>query len=377
MEEPGFELELRPSKGSKKYVFASNRGVKRPEKVLETEVALLNNLSVDSTDSVLVLDSRLGVEGVVLADRARNGRVMITTSEAREALLSELNKRKNSPEASCEVMLTSDVSKDCLRKYDKVVYAPREGDPVHLVKQKILEASQVLREDGEMYISSGRDLNAELKKFIQKYGEVSEIIDGSRSVLKASKPSKETEDALEVSKLKHSIKGEEVRFQCVNGFFEGRDMRKVEMIVRELSAGKEDGDLLDKTSGPGVTGIFADKLYGMNSSYVSESAYNRTYAEKNAKLNDVDLEAFIDDGLTVFDLNSFDTVALDPGENISIKEFQNMVEDCFRILRPGGKVFIIHEKDFPLEKTVRKFFPTYSLCRRENDLQVVSATKNT
>lgn len=375
VETPSFELELKPRESSKKYVFASEKGVKRPEKVLETEVTLLNNISVESTDSILVLDSRLGVEGVVLGDRARNGRVMMSTSKAREALLSELNKRKNDPEASCEIMITSNVERDCLRKYDKVVYTPREGDPVHLVKQKISEATKVLREDGEVAISSGRNLNSKLKEFLKKTGNVSEIIDGDKSVLKLSNFSTPEENILDVSKLKHTIKGEKIKFQTINGFFDGENMRQIEMIVRELSAGKESGNFLDATIGPGLTAIYADKLYDMNSSFVSEDAYEREFAYKNSKLNSVDLEASVDDGLEIFENRTFDTVALTIGSDKSLNEFEALLSDSFRILRPGGKLFVLHDKDFPVEKQVRRFFSSYGVCRREYESQLVVASK--
>lgn len=376
VESPSFELELKPADSSKKYVFASEEGVKRPEEVLDTEVTLLNNISVKNTDAILVLDSRLGVEGVVLGDRVRNGRVMMSTSQAREALLSELNRRKNSPEASCEIMLSSNVSRDCLRKYDKIVYSPREGDPIHLAKDKIMEASTVLREDGEMFISSNQKLNSELNKFLGKKGKVTEIIDGDRSVLKASNFSgKYGEEALEISKLKHTIKGEKIRFKCIKGFFDSGDMRTVEMIVRELSAAKRNGDFLDATVGPGLTAIYADLLYDMNSSFISDDVYDKDFALKNSRINDVELEAFVDDGLEVFQDKSFDTIALSPDENVSVKEFENLIDDCFRVLRPGGKVFIIHRKDFPVERNVRKSFSSYNVCRREYGLQVVSASK--
>lgn len=377
VETPSFELELKPADSSKKYLFASEKGVKRPEKVLGTEVTLLNNVSVDSTDAILVLDSRLGVEGVVLGDRVRNGRVMMSTSKAREALLSELNRRKNDPEASCEIMLTSNVERDCLRKYDKVVYTPREGDPVHLVKQKILEASSVLREEGKIFISSGRALNSKLKDYLKNAGDVSEIIDGEKSVLEFSNFSLTDEDVLEVSKLKHTVKGESIKFQAMKGFFDSEDMRQVEMIVRELSAGKEKGELLDAYVGPGLVAIYGSKLYGMDSSFVSDDEYQREFAVKNSKINDVSLEASVDDGLEIFEDRSFDTVALTTREDTSVKEFETVLTDAFRILRPEGQLFVLHDKDFPVEKQIRKFFPSYRVCRRECDSQLVVASKET
>lgn len=370
MKATDFEVKIK-TRDDERYIFHSGHGVENPRKVLEEEIKLLKNLHVETTSAVLVVDSRIGIEGTVIGDRARNGRVMMTSSRARETLLSELNRRRNEPEASTEVMLTSDIAEDSLRKYSTAVYIPRTGDPLHLVKQKILEASKTLRKGGRVVIASSRKTVEGLKDYAGEIGDFSETIDGDVSVLRIEPEEIPAEEPLEVSRLKHSIKGVKVRFQTPSGTFTPEDMRRVEMTVRELSASS--GELLDAGFGPGLAAIYSRGLYEQETASVSEDDYMRRFARKSASINGIDLEAFVDDGLKVFDSRSFDTVAY----NADGKErrFREDIKECFRILRPSGTVFIVHSKSLNAEQVLRQEFSSYSVRRREGDLQVSSATK--
>ncbi len=365
-----FEVEIK-TRDEDRYVFHSGHGVENPRKVLEEEIKLLKNLHVETTSAVLVVDSRIGIEGTVIGDRARNGRVMMTSSKARETLLSELNRRRNQPEASTEVMLTSDIAEDSLRKYNTAVYIPRTGDPLHLVKQKILEASKTLRDGGRVVIASSRRTVERLKEYAGELGSFDETIDGDVSILEIEPDDNSVEEPFEVSKLKHSIKGEKVKFQVPSGMFTPEDMRRVEMMVRELSAAQ--GKLLDVAVGPGLAAIYSRGLYEQETVSVSQDDYMKRFAEKSASINGKDLEAYVDEGLHIFDSRSFDSIAYNAkGRD---RRFRQNMKDCFRVLRPSGTVFVVHSKDIPAEQVLRQEFSSYSVRRREGNLQITSATK--
>lgn len=373
-----YEMKIKANNGeaSKEYSFRSAPGVSRPEKVLREEISALKSVDVESTSAVLVVDSRLGIEGTVLGDRARNGRVMMTSSKTREILLSELNRRRNSSEASTETMLTANISRDCLRKYDTAVYVPREDEPLHIVKQKILEASKVLRESGKVFVSSSTSSVEKVKEFSKKLGEISEIVDDGVSVLEISVDDEASvEDAIEEKKLQHSIKGEKVKFKALKGLFSGSDLNRAEMLAREISASGEES-LLDVSSGFGLVGTFASKLYGMEPTFTDRDAYLTSYSDSNASLNDVEsFEAFVEDGTENFPSMSFDCVTYQVREGFSKKVFREDLRDCFKALKKGGKIFVAHRKSFRPEGELRTVFGNCDVRRREFDFQVSVAEK--
>lgn len=367
-----YEVEITPKNSESNYVFSSRKGVESPKRVLKEEIAVLKNTEPETTDSVLVIDSRLGIEGIVLGDRARSGRVMITSSEAREALLSEVNRRKNSPEASTEVMTTSNIEDDCLRKYDIAVYVPRKGTPLHLVKQKILEASKILRDEGKITVASGQKVKDRIKSFMDELGNVSETLEDDVSVLTLS-PRNSTESPIQISRLKHSIKGEKIKFQAPKGLFNSDDMEKAEMLARESL--NKDEDILDATQTPGLVGLFSSKLYNAKPVSISRNHYLKQYAEKNARMNNVEMQAFIDDGVEILRRKSFDSVKYIHKKELGKVSLMEDMENCFRILRPGGKVSVVHEKDSGIEKVMRNVFSEYSVIRREYDYQLSEGFK--
>ena len=373
-----YEIRIRANSGeaSKEYSFKSAPGISSPETALREEISVLKSVRVDSTSAVLVVDSRLGIEGTVLGDRARNGRVMMNSSKTREILLSELNKRRNNSEASTETMLSSNISRDCLRKYDVAVYVPREKEPLHIVKQKILEASKVLRSEGTLYVSSSSQAVGKVKEFAEQLGETSETVDNGVSVLEVSVDDDvSVDDVIEEKKLQHSIKGEKVNFKALKGLFSGSDLNRAEMLAREISAsGKE--SLLDVSSGFGLVGIFASKLYGMEPTFVDRDMYMADYSGRNASLNDVEsFEAFAEDGAENIPSMSFDAITYQVRERFDKKVFREDLRDCFKALKKGGKIFVAHRKDFGPEGDLRTVFGNCDVCRREFEFQVSTAEK--
>ncbi|WP_414837248.1 methyltransferase [Candidatus Nanosalina sp. VS9-1] len=371
-----YEIKIRADSGeaSKEHSFRSAPGISRPETALREEIMLLKAADIETTSSVLVIDSRIGIEGVVIGDRARNGRVMMTSSRTRETLLSELNRKRNDPEASTEVMLTSNISKDSLRKYERAVYAPRDKDPLYLVKQKMVEASQVLRDSGILYISSSSKVASKLKDFASEFGEVRETVENGVSVLEITVEEASTENVVEESRLQHSIKGEKAKFKALKGLFTGNDMNRVEMLSREISSGK--GKLLDASCGFGLVGIFASKLYGYDVDFTDRDRYMTDYTENNASLNNLeDFEAFTEDGVENFPSMKYDVITYQVSEGFDSKVFRQDMRDCFKALKKGGELFVAHRKDFRPEGTLRTVFGNCDVRRREFDFQVSSAEK--
>jgi 16S rRNA (guanine1207-N2)-methyltransferase len=372
-----FQIQLKArSKGRQRiFSFRSSRGVRNPESVLSEEVLLLQGVDVENTSAVLSIDSRIGVPGCVLGDHARSGRTLMTESEARASLLSELNRRRNEI-SSGEVMLTSDIETDCIRKYDVATYVPKPEDPDHVVKQKIYEGVQNLRDDGRFFLSAEKQRAEDLRDFLGKFGDIEEKVKDDAKLLEISYPEQIRESGfLKEKKFEHSIKGEQCKFHTLEGFFDAEDLNMVEMLAREIEA-EEDDLILDLGCGFGGVGIFAAKLYGAKPVFADRNSYNIRFTEENCDRNEVeDFSSVTDDGAENFHLKKFDRIAYQVDESLPDSIIQEDIEQCRRTLKQGGKLFVAHRKDYGAEKTLRKVFGDAQAQRREVDFQVSVAER--
>lgn len=369
------QLRARSGDGGEVFSFRSAPGVESPETVKPEEVLLLQGAEIENTNAVLNVDSRIGVVGCVLGDKAGAGRTMMTESDARASLLSELNRRRNEI-SSAEVMITSDIDSDCIRKFDKATYAVRRSDPSHLVKQKILDATRVLRDEGSLYVSTTKETAGELGDFLETFGEVSRKMKTDFKLLKLEGIQQgRKKDVLKEKRIEHSIKGEKCRFETLEGCFSAEKLNKVEMLSRELEADSEDR-VLDLEAGFGGTGIFSSRLYSSEVVFSERNAYMTDMIEKNCELNDVeDYSVLNEDGAESFDLAEFDAVLYSPEEEEDLEVVKEDLEEARRVLREGGRLYVAHRKDSRIEKMVRIVFGDAQAVRREVDFQVTSVEK--
>lgn len=372
-----FQIQLKAkSKGRKRlFEFRSARGVETPENVRPEEVLLLQGIDVKNTSAVLDIDSRIGVVGCVLGDQARAGRVLMTESEARSSLVSELNRRRNEI-SSAEVMLSSDLSTDCLRKYDVATYVPKSSDPDHVVRQKVFEAVGNLRDDSEFYFSSDKDTVEKFREFIEQFGDVSEKVKEECKLLEVEKPAQpRNKGFLQDKMIEHSIKGVNCKFRVLKDYFSGEEMNAVEMLSRELEP--EEGErVLDLSSGFGGVGIFSAKLHDVLPTFVDRNAYMKDLVEENCDRNDVEnYDVHTEDGAENLETASFDKVAykVDPDQDQDVVE-QDLWE-CRRILKAGGEIFVCHSRDFEAEKMMNKLYGEAQTRRREVDHQISVSIK--
>mgnify|MGYP006277989383 CR=1 FL=1 len=377
MKSTPFKVQMKTRSGgkSKMYSFRSARGTEEPRNILPEEVLLLKGADIEKTDAVLSIDSRIGVPGCVLGDQVSAGRITITESNARASLLCELNRRGNDV-SSAEVMLSSDIRKDCIRKFDKVAYVPKRSDPDHLVKQKLHDATQVLREDGTIYFSTKKKRAEEVEELLDDLGEVNQKINGDEKLLELENPEKKRRNRqIQDKRIEHSIKGEKCRFKTLEGTFSAERLNMIEMAARELDLSSGD-KLLDLEAGFGGVGIFASKLYDADPVFVDRNAHMRDFTRENCELNDVeDFEALCEDGAENLDLAEFDAVVYCVDGSRDLKVVEEDIHDCRRVLKESGKLYIVHRKKFNLEKVVRKVFGDARAQRREGHFQVTCVEK--
>jgi 16S rRNA G1207 methylase RsmC len=372
-----FKIQLRASSGNggKVFGFRSAAGVESPETVRPEEVLLLQGMDIKNIDAILNIDSRIGVPGCVLGDKASAGRTMMTESDARASLLSELNRRRNDI-SSAEVMITSDLEKDCIRKFDRVAYAVKESDPLHLVKQKISSATKVLRDEGSIHVSSSKGRAEPLAEFLETFGNVSRKIRNDCTLLELEEiQQKRKKDILREKKIEHSVKGEKCRFKTLGGTFRAEELNMIEMMSRELDVGSED-KVLDLEAGFGGSGIFSSKLYGCEIVFTDRNAYMTDFIEENCEINDISgYSVMAEDGAENFDLAEFDAVLYSLRGDEDVEVVKEDIHEARRVLREGGKLYIAHRKSSKVERMIKSVFGDAQAIRREIDFQVTAAEK--
>lgn len=346
-----------------------------PESVLPQEVLLLQGSQVTNTSAVLCIDSRIGVSGCVLGDKARAGRLMMTESEARPSLLSELNRRRNEI-SGAEVMLSADLQTDCLRKYDVATYIPKKSDPDDMIRQKIFEAAGNVRDDGVLYFSAEAETAEKYRDFLERFGDIEEKVNQGCKLLEVFEPEKPREKGfLQYKRVEHSIKGEKAKFRTLENFFTGKKLNSIEMLSRELEA--EEGEkVLDLSCGFGGVGIFSAKLYDVKPVFVDRNAYMKELVEENCDRNGVeDFKVACDDGAENLESAVFDRVTYRIDESNDDSVIEQDIRECRRVLKSGGELLVCHSRDYGAEKIMRKFFGDVQARRREVDHQVSVSKK--
>ena len=368
------QLKANSSNGKRVYSFRSAYGVESPETIRPEEVLLLQGVEVESTSAILCTDSRIGVAGCVIGDKARAGRMLMTESDARAALVSEMNRRKNSI-SNAEVMLTADIDEDCLRKFDVATYTPKNSDPAHVVRQKIFEIAGVMREDSRLYFAAEKLTAEKYRDFVEQFGEVSEKVKDGCKLLEVESPEQPRDDGfLQYRKIEHSIKGVDCRFKLLEGFSTGEERSAVEMLTRELEP--EEGDkVLDFSSSFGGVGIFSSRLQDIDAVFLNRNAYVKDLVEENCGLNSVEAEAVTDDGAESLGTSSFDRVAYRVDPSMHEEVVRQDLRELRRVLKPEGKIFVCHDRDFEAERLMSELYDGVDVSRREVDQQVLVSVK--
>ena len=332
-------------------------------------------MDVKITPVVLCVDSRIGVPGCVIGDKVTAGRLLMTESDARASLISELNRKKNTI-PSAEVMLSSNLEEDCLRKFDVATFIPKSSDPAHIVRQKIFEIAGNLREKSTLYFSADKLTAEKYRDFLERFGEVSERVKNDCKLLQVRDPTQpRNKGFMQYRKIEHSIKGADCKFKLIEGLSTGEERSAVEMLTRELEP--EDGEkVLDFSSSFGGVGVFLSKIDNVIPTFVHRNAYVKDIVQENCDLNNInEFEAVTDDGAEGLGTSSLDKVAyrVNPSDHKDVIEQD--IQEFFRVLKPGGKLFVCHSRDFEADNLMQRIFNDCNICRREVDHQVSVSVK--
>ena len=365
------QLKAGSDRSTRVYNFRSTYGIEDAETIRPEEILLMQGVDIENTSALISVDSRMGVIGCVLGDKARAGRMLMTESNARSSLVSELNRKKNVV-SNAETMISSNLEEDCLRKFDIATYVPKKSDPAHMVRQKIFEIAANMREESVLYFSAEKLTAEKYRDFLERFGEVSEKVKDNCTLLEVRDPEQpRNQGFLDYRKIEHSIKGVDCKFKLLEGFSTGEERSAVEMLSRELEPNSEE-DILDFSSSFGGVGIFSNGLSSVKPTFVTRNTYLRDLIQENCELNNLEeFEVLVEDGAEGFKSSKFDKVAyfVDSAQDQSLVEED--FEEISRVLKNSGKAYICHDKDFKAVRLLENYFKGVDVARREVDQQVV------
>lgn len=370
-----YQLKLSSQEIEKVYTFHSADGLNSKNSFRDEELLLADEVEVEETDRVLVVQSNYGFLGAVLGDKADE--VVMFDTSARACNYSRKNAEENNLK-NYSVENRPEVS-ELQGIFDKVVYAPADYEPVDLVKNRLSEAAEKLSEDGELYMAGRKKsgLNR-YRKYLENYGEVEKIArDGSVQVYsfrkdKSVNPSKE-----DLSReFEAEVRGIEANFETAEGLFSsGKLDEGTKNLLQNLEISDPD-KILDLACGYGAISVFLGKMYDFDLYLADDDARAVEYARKNLEANNIeDFESEVADCLDGFEDQKFDLVVSNPpthqGKGVTDKMFRQVHESLFE----GGEFWLVYNQNMKYETELSGRFDSVEIVSEEDNFNVVRAVK--
>jgi len=206
--ESEYELKLKAEETGKVYSFQSADGLNSKDSFRGEELLLADEVKIEDSDRILVIQSGYGFLGAVLGGKA--GFTVMQDTSSRAIQFSELNVQENSLE---DFRVENTTVSDVEGKFDKILYAPADYEPVDLVKNRLSHASEKLAEDGEIFVAGRKKSGIKrYRKHLQDNGGVQKI--GSRGAISAYKFKSQNGSDLPKTDLEKSFRSEMEGFEA-------------------------------------------------------------------------------------------------------------------------------------------------------------------
>jgi 16S rRNA (guanine1207-N2)-methyltransferase len=368
-----YQLELRSQENNKIYSFESADGINSKNSFRKEELLLADEVGISKQDSILVIQSGFGFLGTVLGDKAES--VTMYDVSARAAKFSERNADNNNIK-NFRVENTAEIL-EIEQDFDKIVYAPSDYTPVDLVKQRLSQAVDKLKDSGEILIAGKKKSGLRrYRDFLKKFGNEEKL--GKRGKIKVysfSDLSEPEEIDLETT-FTAELRDIEADFVAAEGLFSSGKLDEGTRILLENIGLEKPDKVLEVGCGYGPISVFLSKKYDANLFLSDDNARAVKYASKNLENNGVeDFKLKTADCLDGFQDEKFDVIVSNPpthqGRGVTDKVF----EQSYEKLNEGGELWLVYNQNMKCEEQLRRKFQKVDKITCEENFLVVKAIK--
>ncbi|PIN79425.1 methyltransferase [Candidatus Woesearchaeota archaeon CG10_big_fil_rev_8_21_14_0_10_34_8] len=185
--------------------------------------------------------------------------------------------------------------------------------------------------------------------------------------------SREPKSRIKETLVSYSFLGKKLEFYCVSGVFSSRGIDFATSLLLHNAQLGNGWKVLDLGCGIGVIGISVKKAYS-SCDVVLSDINNRAlkYAEKNTKLNKVDVDIVSSDLFENLD-GKFDTIITNPPHHAGRDVVYKIIEQSFDHLNDGGCLQLVakHSKGGKmLEKKMNEVFGNCSALVKKSGWRV-------
>jgi len=373
-----FKLKSEAEKGSKVYSFQTADGIASKNGFREPELLLADSVETEVDEDMLVLYPGYGFLGVIFGDYTPEGETVLAESSDRAHQIAKHNLKENDIE-NTEIRKISS-PKDIDQSFDKILYAPKPYANIDIVKNQLTEAIQLLKEDGELYLSSSKKegLNRYKDWLKQFNGEIDKINsrDGYQ-VYRFRKNGDIKPQKVEVERsFEAEIDGVKASFETLEGLFSPNELDEGSRLLIENVELEQGEKVWDVACGYGAIGIFLKKLYDPEIYFSDNNLKAVEKAKRNLKLNDIeDYRLENADCLDTFHDQKFDKIVSNPpthqGKGITDEIFQQ----SHKKLKRGGELYIVYNQNMNYEQQLEEIFKKVEILEKKNNYAVTRATK--
>lgn len=374
-----YELELKSDKEEGKiYSFDSADGVVSKDSFRDSELIMADSVEPEKDDDILVLYPGYGFLGALFGDYAPEGKTVLASSSDRSYQVSKHNLDKNSVENASYVKVAS--PGEIGGEFDKILYAPKSYTPVKLVKNRLIEAFDLLKDRGEIFLGSSKKegLNR-YRKWLERFdGELERV--GKRKSYQvyqlektgSSRPGRERVR----KRFETEVEGEKAEFETAEGLFSPDQLDRGSRLLLENIEIEESDKVWDVGCGYGAIGIVLEKLYSCDIYLSDDDARAVKIALENLERNEIaDYRIENADCLDCFSGEKFDIIVSNPpthqGKGVTGEIFRR----ARKRLERNGKFFIVYNQNMEYENKLEEIFEKVEIEESEDNFCVIKAVK--
>lgn len=375
--ESGTELRIGARDRDKQYSFLAPDGLVSTDEIRTEEITILDHVSIEPTNDVLVVEGNYGVLSVILADISPQGQTVVTETSARAANSCQENAARNHVQ-NHTVELTSKIS-EIRDEFDVVVYAPKPYSPIDVVNQRIVDASTRLSTDGEFYVAGTKSngVTRFADTLSKLFGAVDRrTVNGDCHLYCATKTGPvEPRQFLDEYEFRASVGDYTCRFLTVPGLFSWQSLDAGTRALLKTVSVPDGSRVLDCCCGYGAIGSFIGARSDCEIWATDDNIVATTYAEQNFERNGVTPETVVTGDCTdAVSTITFDIVLSNPpthaGRGITKKLFSG-IHDV--LVDDGSAYFVANEIMNYDEKLSREFAFDSKIVEESGKYDVIQA----